>query len=337
MTDNDKTPETKTEQPFDAPQAENVTVSGEGSVEEIEIEPTLSGYFKEKRASPSAFFKVLRKHEVKRFQQSDRAAAEKIMAYKDPEGERLWALMAYSSLPESVDVWIWSAALARLKEHFGDAFNPGENNTRRILKTVLTELGAALGSEKKEERKHAETWLRITVCWLMEKRNLSAWQVAEDLQTAFIVNSSKAQEVIQKGKSRELQIAVAMAGLGDELVKSANEDRDKERNTSTDLRHSLHIARTKIEGLRTELVIARQTIAEHEKRVSELEKTLSNERQHWGHDLTETKAGQKVLLGEKLGPLLNDAIDALEIDPPEPGIALRRMKAAASVIEGAKE
>ena len=101
---------------------------------------------------------------------------------------------------------------------------------------------------------------------------------------------------------------------------------DKERDTSTE-----------IEGLRTDLVIARQIIAEHEKSVSELEKTLFNERQHWGHDLTETKAEQKVLLGERLGPLLNDAIDALEIDPPEPGIALRRMKAAASVIEGAKE
>lgn len=337
MTDNDKTPETETEQLFDAPQAENVTVSGEKSVEEIEIEPTLIGYFKDERASPSAFFKVLRKHGVTRFQQSDRAAAEKIMTYEDPEGERLWALMAYASLPDSVDIWIWSAALARLKEKFGDAFNPGENNTRRILKTVLTELRVALGSEKKEERKHAETWLRITVCWLMEKRNLSAWQVAQDLQTALMVKSSMAQEVLQKGKSRELQIAVAMAGLGDELVKSANEDRNKERNISADLRHSLHIARTEIERLRTDLVDARQAIAEHEKSFSELEKRLSNERQHWGHDLTETKAEQKVLLGERLGPLLNDAIDALEIDPPEPGIALRRMKAAASVIEEAKE
>ena len=43
-----------------------------------------------------------------------------------------------------------------------------------------------------------------------------------------------------------------------------------------------------------------------------------------------------MLLGERLGPLLADAIDALEIEESKPEIALRRIKTAVSVIEDVK-
>lgn len=337
MTDNENTPRTDTDQLDTTLQVLDETAPQKIAAEEIKIEPTLVGYFIEKRASPSAYFKVLRKNEVKRFQHSDRVAAETLMASEDPDGERLWALMAHSSLPDSVDAWVWGAALARLKEYFGDAFDPGEHNTRRILKKIVIKHKPAFASEKNEAKKRAETWFRIAVCWLMEKRNLSAWQAAADLQHVFNLTSSLAKVAIQKGKSRELQIAVAMSGLGDEMVEAAEKDRDREKSISADLRYSLQVARTESEKLQSELVSARQTRAKQEKHVSELEQTLSNERQHWGHDLTETKAEQKVLLGGRIGPLLKDAIDALEIDPPEPGIALRRVRAAVSVIEEVKE
>ena len=91
-------------------------------------------------------------------------------------------------------------------------------------------------------------------------------------------------------------------------------------------------ARQKIEELSSDLDDARAKIADHEATIAKLEQTLAAERQHWGHDLTETKAEQKVLLGERLGPLLEDAIDALEIDPPAPDTARRRVKAALAVI-----
>jgi hypothetical protein len=85
-------------------------------------------------------------------------------------------------------------------------------------------------------------------------------------------------------------------------------------------------ARKAIERLSSELEDARKTIAE-------LEQTLTVERQHWGHDLTETRAKHKILLSERLWPLLEDAIDALEIDPPAPVTALRRTKSALAVIK----
>ena len=76
-------------------------------------------------------------------------------------------------------------------------------------------------------------------------------------------------------------------------------------------------------------------MAEKEAKLQDVQSLLENERHHWGHDLSETKAGQRVLLGERVAPLLSDAIDALEIEPPVPSIALKRVKAVLKVIEEA--
>lgn len=64
-----------------------------------------------------------------------------------------------------------------------------------------------------------------------------------------------------------------------------------------------------------------------------LRETLFNERQYAGHEMSTVRALHKIILRDKIAPLLSDAVDALEIDNPEPGIALRRLKAALSVID----
>jgi hypothetical protein len=341
VTEKEEKPGTKAESKGAEMRVEGSDKSKDAPVEEVEIPPTLVGYFGEDRASPSVFFKILRKNEVKRFRSADQEAAAKLMLSKDPEAERLWGLMAQASPPEPVDAWMWGAAQSRLKEQLGEAFDPHEHDAGRIFKSVLRELSAGLGSEKKDDKRRTENILRIAICWLVEKRSLKTWQVAEqlppilfkDLKTA----ARAAQRAVQKGRPSELRIAAAMAALGDQMVKVAEEEQARERQISNDLRHRLDDANRKIEKLRTELEDAKSTISEQEAAIANLEKTLAAERHHWGHDLTETRAEQKVLLGERLGPLLADAIDALEIDPPAPGIALRRVKAALSVIEEAKE
>jgi hypothetical protein len=67
--------------------------------------------------------------------------------------------------------------------------------------------------------------------------------------------------------------------------------------------------------------------------LTDLRTEIETQRQHSGFDLTELKAGNSVLLRDRLGPLIRDAIDALEIDTPAPDVAVRRLKRAASTIE----
>jgi hypothetical protein len=324
--------ERRAERPYNAKDA---------SPDEVEISPTLLGYFGEDRASPSAFFKVLRNNKVKRFRPADQEAALKLMPSKDPEAERLWGLMAQASPPEPVDTWIWGAAQSRLKEQLGEAFDPQDYDAERIFKSVLRELSVGLTSEKKDDQKRAENILRVAISWLVEKRSLNTWQVAEQLRPVLFKDlkaaTRVAQRIVQKGRPGELRIAAAMAALGVKMVKAAEEEQARERNISNDLRYRFDDANRKIEKLGTDLEYAKTTISERDAAIAQLEQTLAAERHHWGYDLTETKAEQKVLLGERLGPLLEDAIDALEIDPPAPGTAIRRLKAALSVIKEAKE
>ena len=350
MINEEQKPETEAEQRDIAPQAAERPPARGAPVSEIEIPPTLSGCFQERRASPFAFFKVLRKSKVKRFQANDKEAAGEMMMTLDPEGERLWALMSQTSVPEAVDAWIWGASEARLGEHLGEALDPksyGAYGAARTFKTVLAGLSKGLRSDQKEEKKHAGTWLRIAICWLMDKHALDAWQSVEELRPVFFPKlksdaslakaASMAKKAIQKGKAGELRLSVAMAGLGEQMVRTAEKERNRERNMAADLRRRLGDSRDKIERLASDLEDAGRTITDHEAAIAKLERTLADERQHWGHDLTETRAEQKALLGERLDPLLEDAIDALEINPPAPGTALRRVRAALAVIQEAKE
>ena len=311
------------------------------SSDEVEVLPSLVGYLGEERVSPSVFFKVLRKNEIKRFRVSDQEAAARLMPTTDPEMERLWGLMAQASPPEPVDAWMWGAAQSRLKEQLGEAFAAQAHDAGRIFRSVLHEFSMGQSSEKREDKKRAENLLRLTICWLVEKRGLKAWQVAEQLCPALFKDSKTAAQVaqraIQKGKIGEFRIAAAMAALGGQMVKVAEEERTRERSNSNDLRFRLDDANRKVERLHSNLEDAKKTISDQETKIAELDQTLVAERHHWGHDLTEIKAEQKVFLGERLGPLLADAIDALEIEPPAPEIATRRIRTALLAIDEAKE
>lgn len=67
----------------------------------------------------------------------------------------------------------------------------------------------------------------------------------------------------------------------------------------------------------------------------EAQRRLLEKEQHWGHDMVDIKACQTALLRDRLSPLLSDAIDALEMEPQAPHVALRRIKSAQLVIRDA--
>jgi len=71
-------------------------------------------------------------------------------------------------------------------------------------------------------------------------------------------------------------------------------------------------------------------IATLEAELQKVQTQLENERYHWGYDLSSAKAGHRILLKERIKPLLEDAVDAIEIDVPS--VALRRVKSALKVI-----
>ena len=305
---------------------------------EKEISPEISGFFGELKVSPSAFFKAIKNEKVKRFKKDDEERVQTALA-ADLNGERLWALMSQANLPEAVDRWIWPAAQEQLKAAVGPDFNPLDTNPVQVLQSLRKALTPRLHSKDKAEMKAAENWLRIGICWLVEKRSIDLWTIAEVISATFFDDTKKAKAAVRraigKGSIKEFRLSVANVRLGNDIVARSKLELAEERRISNSFRSSLTDAEEKIETLEADLAALRADLARKEAALKSVETQLENERHHWGHDLSETKAGQRVLLGERVAPLLSDAIDALEIEPPAQSVALKRIKAVLKVIDEA--
>ncbi len=299
--------------------------------------PTLSEFISEKQ-SPAVLFKAIKQNRTKRFTQADEDHAITLMKDHDRDGERLWSLMSQVKLPDAVDRWVWRAAQERLSAELGGVFDPLETDAGRVLKALKEAVSAHINSEQKEERKQAENWLRIGVCWLVAKRSLAPWLVAEALLPTFYPEKQSARKasarVLQRGQSKEFKAAIAMAGLGQAMVEHAQTERDQQAKTANSLRHQLSDERIKIEDLNHQISALSSQLEQALQAQNAAKAQLDAERQHWGHDLSETKAEQRVLLAERVAPLLSDARDALEIEPPAPQVAIKRLKAVISIIGG---
>lgn len=301
---------------------------------------SISSYFLDPKASPSALIKAIKHNRVKRFALDDEARALELLATTDPDGKRLWALISQAALPDAIGAWIWRACQARLVSVVGPGFDPSEHDAARLLKSLLEVVSPKLKSKDKHERSLAENWLRIGVCWLMEKRSLDAWIVADALLPVLFSDDKRAlqasRRAIQRGRPNEFRIAAAMAGPPRDMVRTAQADRDTEKRLNASLRHQLAEDRSTTQQLRDRISVLEAQLAEATRGLRAAEHQLETERQHWGHDLSETKAEQRMLLSERLAPLISDAIDALEIDPAAPNVALKRLKTVLSLVGGEK-
>lgn len=340
MTERKDEAKKQTSQSETAPQGVSSDKTGKASAKDDQIEPTLTRYFGDPKVSAAEFLKALRRKNLRGFSSTDQDAAEKMMAAHDSDGERLWALVSQGNSHNAIDLWIWDAIRRRLKSKFGDQFDADDHDGYRILRSLVRQLDV--------DEKQSRNWVGLAANWVHRKKRTPLLEIilacrSFEFPEADNEKSKKkkphevASDEVLRAKAGSLRLAIGVAEIGDRFVKEAEEEKNRERRISNDLRHRLDDSRTKIERLQSDLESARTMIAAHEATIEQLQQTLSAERQHWGHDLTEAKAEQKLLLGERLGPLLEDAIDALEIDPPAPGTAMRRVKAALAVIEEAKE
>lgn len=300
------------------------------------ISPELCAYFGETKVSPPKFLKALRVAKLDRFDQVDEARAFELLSANDPDGDRLWALMSQARVPEALERWIWKTVPERLRLVVGVGVDLRDGDAASILKGVREVLAPELRANEKGRSKRAENWLRIAVCWLVARRALDQWQVVEQLRPLFFGRQSDsiraAARVLQRGRSSEFRQAIAIGGLADAVVGGARKERDTQTQIASDLRQEIVALRQRLESTQLELSAATADLASKISALDSCRADLDVERHHRGHDLSEAKAKHKVLLRGRLAPLLSDAIDALEIDPPAPNVALKRLKNVVALI-----
>lgn len=303
----------------------------------LNVEPTLTAFFGEKKIRPAAFLGAVKKKKIARFSSEDEAAAWDLMSAHDPDGERLWALASQGSLPEAVERWIWPTAQKRLSSILGDRFAPLQQTSSEML-AIISERAVRTSKEGASE---LDNWARIGFRWLIEQRSVDAWQVADSLCSRLFPKAPDAKRLatkaVARGRTAELTLVVATIGLAKSVVENAQRALDTEQRLSLGLRAQLSQANEREQALQADVSRLETNLAATSSEVLVARAELEAERHHSGHELTEAKGAQQALLRERIRPLLSDAIDALEIEPAAPDVALRRLKNVTELIERADE
>lgn len=304
----------------------------------VDIEPRLSLFFGEKKIKPALFLAAVRKKKVFRFESEDEASAWDLMRVHDSDGDRLWSLASQAALPEAVERWIWPTAQKRLSLIFGEKFAPLQQSPSEML-TVISDLGHRATS--KEDVSEFNNWARIGIRWLIEQRSVDPWQVVDALGPHLFPKAADAKKMttraIARGRTAELTLVVATGSLAKSVVESAKRALDVEQRRSLGLSAQISRANEREQILMADVSRLEGLLATTTSELLAAKAELEAERHHSGHELTETKGAQQALLRERIKPLLSDAVDALEIDPAAPDVALRRLKNVIELIEKADE
>jgi hypothetical protein len=287
----------------------------------------------------AAFVKAVRAAKVRRFTDDDIAEASRLMATNDPDGRRLCALASQSKLPEAVERWVWTAAQARLKDLVPGDFTPLDPDAGTTFRSLHQHLSPWLGSPDKAQRGRAEILLRLGLTWLLSQRSLDPWTVLDHLRATLFKDKTSAMRAVRKliarTKMAEIKDAAAVAGLAHETVQAARAEQEADRRRQAVFQSQLASANAEIAELRAKLSAALDERESLSRQLAQAQRQFDESQQHWGHEMVEVKSQQSLLLQERLKPLLSDAIDALEIKPPVPEIALERVMVALSSINEA--
>lgn len=301
------------------------------------VDPTLTAYFGKEPVNPSLFVKSLKAAKIERFTDDDRTAAAALAERNDPDGARLLALASQPGLPKAVERWVWPAASALLKNKVPRAFEPFEPDADATFRRVHRDLASGLASGEERLRQRSETLLLLTLRWLGTNRSLDIVGALDTLRGTFPSSEAALRETVRKGltagKLGDVKRAAALATLLGRGLNDAKAAVDMERQRRAALEERLSEGQVRIAKVSAEndaLARERDVLAAECER---LRRQLDENRQHFSHDMVNVKAQQILLLTERIVPLLDNAVDALEIEPPAPEVALRRLKSAIKHIQ----
>ena len=296
----------------------------------------LTEYAGEKKVRTASLMKGMRSAGGE-LEEAEYVSALELMRKNDSEGERLWALMSQARLPKPLRTWVWSAAKAQLSRVFGSEVDFAKQAPEELVELTRKRFPTLVSAKDKSEKRIRTYSLRIVVSALLNFYRLDPWDVIGLYGALVCKNENSAKEVIasgiRAGSSKEFSIAASVGILGRRRLVERESELERVRGEKDDLLHRLERSATENTELSTEVERLRSQTVDMSERLIRLEERIEMERQHAGYDYSSLKASHAIVLRERLRPLIQDAIDALEIQTPATGIAVRRLKKALLAIE----
>ncbi len=304
---------------------------------EAKVEPSLRTYFGGTEVKPSDFIQAVSEVKASRFLEEDIAEAERLRRAGDRDHKRMLGLATQPKLPAQVSNWLWPAVQAVIRDRAANVLEPHNVEADTVLRRLHRELAAELASEDRAVRQPATVILQLGLAWMVRQRNLDLGTALQVLGDTYADGEAAVtrhvRQALSSGRVTDIERAVAISKLTGRAAQEAISHRDQEKLRRGEAEELLDQARVHSGELKRRIAELEAEVADLKGQVSASRTELDDSRQHWGHDMVEVKTRQAALLQEKVVPLLGDAVDALEIDPPQPKIALRRIRTVLASIK----
>jgi hypothetical protein len=303
---------------------------------EAGAQPRLAAFFSKRKVNPSAFVKAVRNAKLARFDDEDVRAASSIVMSSDNDGKQLFSLLCQPQLPEAISTWIWPITEQRLSGVFGLSFDDLDEQYSTLLSGLQRKL-PTVSLRGKATRGPSLTWVRVAAKFLTRRPHPSTLEVYETLARLFSQREQDAARFalapLQGGADRDFQQVVAVAHVWLRLVQNLTKERDEEHLTARRFEARLESALEQVSETSAEAAVLRQQNVDLQDKLASEKHQFEKDRQHWGYDFRDFKEKTAAVIRDRVLPLLEEAMDALEVKPPESEAAARRLKRITSALQ----
>lgn len=297
-------------------------------------EPCIAAYYRNPKIKPTAFLKALREAQVTSFSSNDTEEALQLVADTDPTLSRTVALLGKG--PDTLQRWLNDVAKMALSTYFPDPiryeFEPAKTLFGSFIRASMQDL---VGNDK-QRKMRAQNLLRLCLVWLVEQRNLKPSDALLPIRKARKKEKQPSEmslhrdflRLLKRAKTNQMMDLSLVASVFEIEIAQAERERREAIIVQTRLRENETALEAELSAAKDHIeILERQRVDLSDKLVS-TEKQLHEERELRALDRTQQEGRSRRFLTERLSPLLSDARDALDSDPPSTKVARQRVEMA---------
>ena len=315
---------------------------------------SLTDYYADKQLNAKRFLAALNKNKVGKLTEDDQKQASAELDALDQKFLRTLNLLFHSqSLRDPAAVsckqFAINAAQRQAEKHYGVVIEI-ELSPTQILETILTAMKPALMAKKTDAR--ALNLTKALALWLTDSRSLEILELIEALSSTLVKDYSKKPDVaaIRKGQMAillnpkvtltNMQVYAAFAGIGAAVARSAKQVADQEQQRVKQAQQriealTLDLDQTKraLNDATLQLDQLREEIEGHHHHRQQQEENLKTHQQVSAHVHGEIRGHSYAFLNRTVRPLLQDAQDFAELNPPGMDVVRERLEQTFKAIE----
>lgn len=279
---------------------------------ETEYLPNISLFLAEERLSLSKFVEILKIHKVKRFRTEDIDEARKLISEND--GAKIWAIVSQKKLHPAIDSWVWNEVQAEL-----------ERRLKIDLSTRIIDFSNLVNCLKENFEfpnridKQENYWFRISICWLIERRSIKSWDLAEwvpfIMGQSYNLDKNFDRKVIAKGKQKEFMQFVNVVAYGQKLSEERNRRLDQVKGENNYLKMELEKMQKQENLLHEKIDKLSEDQKKKEIEFEQANKAFANQSHNLGQEVVSTEQEFNKFLNRELRPRLQSAFEYLEEEP----------------------